>query len=242
MELRLVSPAPPARPTPQWLLSNGELTVGPVSTELLVRGVTQGRVPSDVWVRELRSHRWRALYQIREVAALERPRPRRAPPLEALGLGELPLSQALRFARDASEMLHFGLHAALATTRSVIGLVHGFERPWGPPVTSVAYGPGTQGLLGLSVPLRDVALGAARARCLVLGPPETSSIHHAAALRLGGGARCFASVAVVPIWRDGELHAVFELGRVDHPFRDADGDALRHLALELGHHLARGTN
>src|SRR4029077_19598143 len=55
---------------PLWVVSNGSVEIGPVRTELLVRGVRHGRVPHDCHVREARSDEWRSVDQVREVAGL----------------------------------------------------------------------------------------------------------------------------------------------------------------------------
>src|SRR5690349_12176781 len=64
----LLRPIPP----PLWFVSNGETTVGPVSTNLLLRGIAADRVPNDCMVRERSWRDWRALDSVREVAALRR--------------------------------------------------------------------------------------------------------------------------------------------------------------------------
>jgi len=57
---------------PEWLVSNGKVTVGPVATDLLLRGVMHGRVPSTSWVRQTGWRSWREVGKIREVSALKR--------------------------------------------------------------------------------------------------------------------------------------------------------------------------
>src|SRR3954469_23844628 len=57
---------------PEWLVCNGGVTVGPVRTDLLLRGVIHGRVPSSAWVRQTGWQNWRELGRIREVSALSR--------------------------------------------------------------------------------------------------------------------------------------------------------------------------
>src|SRR3954470_21812305 len=57
---------------PQWLVSNGNVTVGPVGTDLLLRGVLHGRVPSTSLVRQPSWPHWREVGKIREVSALKR--------------------------------------------------------------------------------------------------------------------------------------------------------------------------
>ena len=56
-------------PPPLWYVTNGELTVGPVVTGLLIRGVEFGRVPDYCHVSPFRGD-WRTLNSVREIAAL----------------------------------------------------------------------------------------------------------------------------------------------------------------------------
>src|SRR6185436_11099955 len=61
-----------APPAPRWYVSNGETVVGPVETELLVRGITTARIPTDCMVIQESSASWRTLSQIRELSGLAR--------------------------------------------------------------------------------------------------------------------------------------------------------------------------
>ena len=53
----LLRPIPP----PLWFVTNGENTIGPVSTNLLLRGIAADRVPNDCMVRERTWRDWRTL-------------------------------------------------------------------------------------------------------------------------------------------------------------------------------------
>src|SRR4051812_18638368 len=83
-----------ARPAPggapEWLVYNRGVTVGPVRTDLLLRGVIHGRVPSTAWVRQTNWQNWREVGRIREVSALTRVLDRRldAPEPEPSSLKE----------------------------------------------------------------------------------------------------------------------------------------------------------
>ena len=103
----------------QWFVYQGEGShVGPVSTELLVRGVAAGRVPKDAHVAMAGSTEWAPLMTIEEIASalgianedappnsLELPRipPTRVPPDEIES--EVDPTEVIR--RD--EMLKAGL-------------------------------------------------------------------------------------------------------------------------------------
>lgn len=224
--MQLFRPLEKRQPPPLWFVSNGETTVGPVRTDLLLRGVFHGRVPHDCWVRELRWEGWRELYRIREIAALRRVQVLGGTVGDALVTPGEKASRLVAHARDAGEVLLFSLHAAVAATGAELGLVHRMNDPWARPMTRVAHGPGTHGSLGSYVAATDLALGAARARRIVIGAPDATAVHRSIAGRLTGGLRMLRGVAMFPVCRDRELVAFIEIGRADHPFRTADLDAL----------------
>src|SRR5262245_38452308 len=58
------------RPPPLWYVTNGEIKVGPVVTDLLKRGVEHGRVPDYCKVAAYGGN-WRKLKSVREIAALD---------------------------------------------------------------------------------------------------------------------------------------------------------------------------
>ncbi len=225
--MQLFRPVEKRQPPPLWFVSNGETTVGPVRTDLLLRGVYHERIPDDCVVRELRWNGWRELGRIREIAALRRVQALGGSVSDALATPGERASRLVDHARDAGEVLLFSLHAAVAATGAEIGLVHRMSDPWTRPMTRVAHGPGTHGLLGAYVPATDLALGAARARRIVIGSPDATGVHRAIAGRLAGGLRLLDGVAMLPVCRGRELVAFIELGRADHPFRSADVDALQ---------------
>ncbi len=214
-------------PPPLWFVTNGETTVGPVRTGLLLKGVVHGRIPDECLVRELRWKSWRGLAQIREIRDLRRrqawgilaadtPAPPRA------GNAEIVLGRA----RDTGETLLFALNVAVKRTGADSGYVHRLQGPWSEPITTCAHGPGMHGLLGSALPDDDLMLGAARARRIVIGRPAETDVHRAAAQRLDGGDHPLRGVLMAPVCDGRELIAMIELGRTDHPFRTADALAL----------------
>ncbi len=211
------------QPPPLWFVTNGETTVGPVRTGLLLKGVAHGRIPDDCLVRELRWKAWRGLGQIREVRELKRRQTwgllaadTPAPP--SAGAAEIVLSRA----RDAGETLLFALNVAVKRTGASAGLVHRMSGPWSEPVICCAHGDGMHGLLSESVPGSDLMLGAARARRIVIGRPQESAVHCASAQRLDGSDKALRGVLMAPVCDGRELLAMIELGRTDHAFRTAD--------------------
>jgi hypothetical protein len=203
-------------------VTNGELTVGPVRTDLLLRGVEHGRVPEDCWVRESRWSEWRSLDQVREIRALKQGRSYGAD-------RQTDYSVFLTGASDPSEVLLFSLSAAMSLTGATAGLTYRARRAFGPPVASYCQGPGMSEVLGLALDGSDAVLDIARRGRVLMGTPATGFAERQIAHRLSVG-RAFAGVALVPIVSGRHLVAMMELGRVDHPFRDADALSLARLA------------
>lgn len=51
-----------------WVTQGGQEPVGPVSTELVVRGLAAGRVPLDSWVCEVGGAAWKPVRDVRDFA------------------------------------------------------------------------------------------------------------------------------------------------------------------------------
>ncbi|MEZ4224407.1 MAG: GAF domain-containing protein [Polyangiaceae bacterium] len=223
--------APPKRPPPLWYVSNGELTVGPVRSNLLVRGVWHERIPDDCWIREARWADWRPLSEVREVSAVRRAKRAGfdAPRLVRPALTPDRFHTKFRHAQDASEVLLLLLAESMERTHATFGMIHRCREAYGTPVISYARGPGMCELLGQAIPDGDPSLAVARTGNLVHGPPQHGFVERSIALRIGVP-RLLAGVAMVPIATERHLLAVMELGRRDHTFRDQDARMLAFLA------------
>jgi hypothetical protein len=229
---------PFARPSPpEWLVSNGTVTVGPVRTELLLRGVLHGRVPSDSMVREVGWQSWREISQIREVCALKRVLDRSVeePSSDARGFPEG--VESLAVATDVGEVLLLALHAAARATSATVGLAHRVREPLLLPTASCVFESSPE-LLGEVLPWFDPAFALARSGGLVLGPPNAGSVERAINARLSRGTS-LRGVAMLPISVGGALCAMLELGRSDHPFRLSDAADLADFAVSVGAALSR---
>ena len=90
-------PAPP----PLWYVTNGELTVGPVVTGLLIRGVEAGRVPDFCHVSPYHGE-WRTLSAVREIAALSSKTGAKAPSAQQLAEWARPVERI----KDEEELSH----------------------------------------------------------------------------------------------------------------------------------------
>lgn len=222
-------PKIPSRPPPLWFVTNGELTVGPVRTDLLVRGVFHGRIPEDCLVRELTWRTWRRLDQIREVRAVQR----------QLGSDRLvvkpaswqshgALVRSFSLAGDAAEVLSLALHAAVNATDASFGQVHRAFLADHHAITTCVRGIGMTGRLGAPL-VEDAAVRLARLGGLIVGPPNAGEAERSVAARLGNPVD-LAGVAMVPVVLGTHLMAILELGRVGHAFRASDVDALERIA------------
>ncbi|MEO8903975.1 MAG: hypothetical protein ABI488_16715 [Polyangiaceae bacterium] len=221
----------------EWLVSNGSVTVGPVRTELLLRGVLHGRVPDGSWVRQTGWPSWREVGKIREVSALKRVLARSHEELRApasLREGQ----EAMSHATDAGEALLIALHAAAHATCATVGLAHRLREPLLLPTTSCVFEAPAE-LLGEVLPWFDPAFALARGGGFALGRADAGVVERALAARLGRGQRLH-SVTMLPIQGDaGALCGMLELGRCDHPFRDSDAAELADFARHVGATLAR---
>jgi hypothetical protein len=206
-------------PVALWIVSNGEVTIGPVRTELLLRGIRHGRVPLDCQVRAANSDEWRPLESLREVMALQG---------HAGSVGEFQRAALeISGARDEREVLLFLLQGAARATRATQGLVHRQRPPVRLPVTSYSYG-GLEDSLGAVVSYQDPAYLLAINGQTLAGAPADGLAERVVAERLGD--ESLAGILMVPVTHGTELAAILELGRPDRPFRLSDVDALSRLA------------
>lgn len=218
------------RPPPLWFLRDGLVTVGPVSTNLLVRGVIEERVPSDCLVRERAWKAWRHLDRIREIATLRRAQAKYGVVnVERANWTTVRARQAtldrfesdLRRARDPGDVLSCTLTEAMNLTSASVGAVHRRRPPYVGLVTSYAAGPGMHRRLGNVVSEDDPILSHARRGGTICERPRYGMDSGIVSVRLGALPACSA-VAMVPVVCFGRLYAMLELGRSDHGFREND--------------------
>ncbi len=212
--------------SPRWLVTNGDTTVGPVHTELLLRGYMGGRIPAHCLVREVRWGEWRPLDGIREIGSLKRRLARDGSPLNLRDA-----SRGLPATRDLGELLTWALHMAALALGANAGLVHRYRSPLDLPVTSAVFGVPAE-KLGDVLPRDDPSyLLALRGRSLC-GNPRHGLVERTLAERLQHDAP-LVSVSMTPVFVSGSLVAMLELGRADHDFRSDDADDLAEFAADL---------
>jgi hypothetical protein len=214
-----------------WYVKNGTAEIGPVATDLLLRGVEHGRVPADCMVRHESWTTWRRLSQIREISAMS------VDSFAAVSDLRSP-AEMIRRARDPGEALLLGLHLAVRFTRANVGFVHRVRNPSAGLVTSVFHGWALEWQVGEALKVHDPAVDCARAGGILLSGPNDSEAARAIAARLRCGPFVLRGVAMVPVRCAGRLDAMIELGRFDHPFRALDAASLQGIANALVHRSA----
>jgi hypothetical protein len=233
----------PWRELPNWYVTNGRAVVGPVNTNLLLRGISVGKVDRECYVAQYSWSNWREQNNIREIRSLRRWQhsQKRVPGIE-------PIKQALRAPRfDGSALeriagedsvLSRALELAMQTTKANVGIMHQPMPPHIGLVTSFAHGPGMGINLGEVVPWHDEARIVAATDRAQLGTPEQDAWARASARRLSNRInRRVNGVALVSIAFGGS-RGMLELGRYDHTFRQSDiavlEDLSRSIVVRLG--------
>lgn len=228
----------PWRELPNWYVTNGSKVVGPVNTNLLLRGISVGRVDRECYVAQYSWSSWREQNYIREIRSL-----RRWQHSQKMVPGIEPIKQALRgprldstpIERAACEdsVLARALELAMKTTKANVGVLHQPKAPHVGLVTSFAHGPGMGVNLGEVVPWHDEARIVAGADRAQLGDPERDPWARASARRLSTSInRRVSGVALVSISFAG-ARGMLELGRYDHQFRQNDVTVLEDLSRSL---------
>jgi hypothetical protein len=216
--------------SPRWLVTNGDTTIGPVHTELLLRGYMGGRIPEHCQVREVRWGGWRPLTGIREIGSLKRRLTRDAAPLNLRDA-----IQCLPVTRDVGELLASALQLAALALDANAGLVHRHRSPLALPVTSAVFGVPAE-RLGEVLASTDPSYALALRGKSLCGSPGDGLTARLVAERLQHDAP-LASVAMTPIIAAGRLVALLELGRTGHAFRADDGDDLAEFAAQVARRI-----
>ena len=211
-----------------WYVTDGQGVIGPVETDLLLRGITSSRIPPTCMVTQASWTCWRHLHEIREVSrGWIEPTPLWAD--RHLGKSDVP-EDLVSKACDAGEALLLAMHAAVTATRATAALVHRQREPFVGLVTSCAHGPGAEEQLGQVVPRFDPVLAAARMGRGVLGRPTGGELQRCIARRFDAASLELEGVAMVPVFDGPRLLAMMEVVREDHPFRREDRGILQRIA------------
>jgi hypothetical protein len=219
------------KPPPLWFVTNGAVTVGPVTTNLLVRGVLHDRVPRDCLVRERTWRVWRQVERIREVAALRKSQQLYGDVVidktrwtHSRGSDDAAfqkLASDLFRARDPGEVLLFALAESMKETGACVGAIYRRRPPYVGLVTSSVMGPGMHRRLGQLIGSDDPVLAFGNRGGWLCEPPRDGWLSGRVRDRLGELPAC-SGVAMIPVQCSGRLYAMIELGRPDHGFREGD--------------------
>ena len=110
----------PPRTPALWYVTNGDTVVGPVGTDLLLRGITSARIPDDCMVIQESWGEWRSLSK----SASCRLSARSLAWSEGSAASPRVPAELVEKASDAGEALLFAMHAAVTAVRATGGLVH----------------------------------------------------------------------------------------------------------------------
>lgn len=204
------------KPSPRWYVTNGDLTVGPVDTGLLIRGVTYGRVPEYCYVRAPQGD-WRQLLGVREIRALHGGS-EHGPNLEQLA----EWGRYMQRVRDEDELCHIAAWLTLVSTGAEAAMFHYASRHGRTLFTRAVLGPVSSERLGHPLSEFDLVLRSARRGIPVQSPPfgivEQGLMKR---LAMTDGRECGA-VAMIPLFVGAELTATVEIARAGHAFRWTD--------------------
>lgn len=203
-------------PPPLWYVTNGDLTVGPVVTGLLLRGVEAGRVPEFCHVRTYRGD-WRGLSSVREISALNSKAFAKAPSQEQLAEWGRPIERI----KDEMELAHTVTWLSMVTTGAESAMFHYRGRFGRSLVTRSVLGPMSTERLNYPLPESDLVLISARFGKPVFGPPYGAT-EDALAMRFASSKGGSGAVAMIPVFVGKELTAMLELSRPGHAFRRTD--------------------
>jgi hypothetical protein len=216
----------------RWYVSDGATAVGPVALDLIARGIQEGKVPLESYVRHEAWRVWRPVWEVAEVnapkaadsAAPTPPYHHRHPdtdswtPTDDVTLPGRPLmpeeiapADALEGAADMSDALHLLLNAAVLHLYADAALLHITNEQCA--VVHYAHGPFSRSMIGVETELTDPVMAAARLGHAIVAEPSPGPAGQALVERLLQlGVQCEAAT-MHPILVGGRLVAVLEIGR-----------------------------
>jgi hypothetical protein len=206
------------QPPPLWYVTNGELTVGPVVTPLLLRGVEAQRVPDYCHVR-MPTGNWRPLGDVRELASLWG-KPESHVHTASLGFGDETF-HFLRGIRDEDALCYEVTRLTLLVTGAESAMLHCRDGSGRSLTTRAVLGPMSHERLGATLPEHDPVLRSARLGRPVIGPPYGPA-EDALSIRFSTSQGGVGAAAMIPILLGDTLAAMLELSRPGRAFRRMD--------------------
>lgn len=228
----------------RWYVSDGATAVGPVALDLIARGIQEGKVPLESYVRHEAWRVWRPVWEVAEVGAPKAadsaaPTPPYHPhhdhgadadtwtstddvtlPGRPLLPEEIAPADALEGAADMSDALHLLLNAAVLHLYADAALLHRTNEQGA--TIHYAHGPFSRSMIGIETALTDPVMAAARAGHAIVAEPSPGPAGQALIERLLQlGVQCDAAT-MHPILVGGRLVAVLEVGRKGPPLRASE--------------------
>jgi len=217
----------------RWYVSDGATAVGPVALDLIARGIEEGKVPLESYVRHEAWRVWRPVWEVAEVQLPAAPdsaaptppydhRPTIADgdmctddvtlPGRPLLPEEIAPADALEGAADMSDALHLLLNAAVLHLYADAALLHMVNDQYA--VVHYAHGPFSRSMIGMETSLTDdPTMAVARMGNVIVAEPSPGPAGRALVERLlQVGVLCDAAT-MHPILVGGRLVAVLEIGR-----------------------------
>jgi hypothetical protein len=206
--------SPRVLPPPLWMVTNGDVTVGPVPTRVVCSGYSEGLVSPRFFVKDTQGMSWRPVTSLREIG--------RAPRIvRDKSTSEVLLSMS----ESVTDVLSLGLDVAMERTGCTEGLIHRFDAGRRRGVITR-----DERFFDSKLPNTDLFGALAHAKRIALAAPRLDADARVVSSRLVGDEDALLGVAMVPIVLRGGLAAMFEIGRVDHGFRSSDALALSEVA------------
>jgi GAF domain-containing protein len=191
----------------EWLVTDGERVVGPVSLDLISKGIDSGKLSPEALVRHRDSTEWRAACEVPELAG--------GPGSDALGFDadDRAAIDLVDGAASIGEAALFALAGAVERVGCTGGLLH--MARGGLFETRCAHGPGAADALGRLIASVDpTVLAVARERAWA-DPPRPDASTTAARLEKLGVLR--TAILALPIRFGGRLAGILEVS-LDRPF------------------------
>lgn len=215
----------------RWYVTNGATSVGPVSLNLITRGVEAGKVPLESFVRNETWKVWRPLVELveggshdDEDGADEIAHARRSVPPAASSQEEMQSSlrgddmspdEAIAGATDAKEAMLLLMAAVVREIGAHAALVHAAKD--GGAVVVCAHGGNLFEGLGDQVTMSDPAIVAAFAGNIIIAEPIAGPAGAVVRRRLGRGQPMpLLGAAMFPIRPGGKLFGTLGIGRRTH--------------------------
>ncbi len=227
--------------TDRWYVSDGATAIGPVGLDLIARGIQEGRVPLESYVRHEAWRVWRPVWEVTDTripvgadsAAPTPPYQRHRPsaddlaPTDDVTLPGRPLlpeelapADSLEGAADLSDALHLLLNAAVLHLHADAALLHRTSDTGA--VVFFAHGPFSRTLIGVETSFNDPVLTVARLGTVIVAEPSPGPAGQALVDRLLLlGVLCDAAT-MHPIVVAGRLVAMLEVGRKGQPLRASE--------------------